>query len=258
MSDVLARLEKLVERLRRECPWDREQTFRTLSTYLLEETHETLEALDRGEPGELRSELGDLLFQIFLLSRLAQERGWFSIDDVAGGIEAKMIARHPHVFGGEPAENAAAVKASWEKRKRSAGGRRADPLEGIPASLPALSVALRMGERAADLGFDWERTEDILAKVEEEIVETRAAGNPAAEEEELGDLFFALANWARRSRIDPERALRMANAKFRRRFRAVAERAAAEGKDVAECAPAELDAYWNAVKEAEKTGELSG
>jgi len=255
VADALLRLETLVERLRRECPWDREQTLATLSTYLLEETHEVLEAIEREDAAGLRSELGDLLFQVFFLSRLAGERGWFSLEEVAAGIESKMIARHPHVFGGEKAEDASAVKASWEKRKRQAGEGRADPLDGIPSTLPSLAIALRMSERAADLGFDWERTSDLLAKVEEEIGEARRAhsgGDRAATEEELGDLLFALANWARRSALDPERALRLANAKFRRRFKAVADRAARDGRDVGACSAAELDRYWNAVKAEEK------
>lgn len=257
MPDALARLEALVERLRRECPWDREQTFATISTYILEETHELLETLDGGDGRRLRGELGDLLFQIFFVARLAEERGWFSIDDVAAAIESKMIERHPHVFGEEKARDAETVKASWERRKRLSGERGDDPLDGIPATLPSLSVALRMSERAAGLGFDWERNEDLLAKVEEEIAETRAAqegADRAATEEELGDLLFALANWGRRSGIDPERALRLANAKFRRRFRAVAERARREGKDVGACSAAELDRWWNAVK-SEEHGE---
>jgi MazG family protein len=256
VADALARLEALVERLRRECPWDREQTFASISTYILEETHELLETLDGSDDGRLRGELGDLLFQIFFVSRLAQEKGWFSIHDVASAIEEKMIERHPHVFGPDKARDADAVRASWERRKRLSGDRADDPLDGIPPTLPALSVALRMSVRADGLGFEWERNADLLAKVEEEIAEARAAqrdGDRAAIEEELGDLFFALANWARRSGIDPERALRGANAKFRRRFRAVSERARREGRDVGACSAAELDRWWNAVKEEEKS-----
>lgn len=254
MSEPLDRLVLLVATLRESCPWDREQTFDTLQTYLLEETHEVLDALASPEPTALCGELGDLLFQIFFLSRIASERGWFGIDDVASSIEAKMISRHPHVFGAESAVDAEAVKANWEKRKRrdAAGG---DPLSGIPSGLPALSAAFRMSERAADLGFDWERDADLLEKVAEEVDEAREAargGEDRATEEELGDLFFALANWARRRRIDPERALRRANSKFRRRFASVAERARADGKDVSECGAGELDRYWNAVKAQER------
>ena len=254
VSEDLDRLARLVDTLRERCPWDREQTFDTLQTYLLEETHEVLEALASPAPDALKGELGDLLFQIFFLSKIASEKGWFGIGEVARGIEAKMVARHPHVFGGETAEKASDVKASWEKRKRASGSGREDPLAGIPAGLPALSAALRMSERAADLGFDWARDVDLLEKVAEEIAETRSAsadGSAPATEEELGDLLFALANWARRRSIDPERALRSANAKFRRRFAAVAELARAAGRDVAHCTADELDAYWNAVKDSE-------
>jgi MazG family protein len=256
MPDALRRLVQLVERLRRECPWDREQTFASVQTFLLEETHEVLEALDAEDHAHLRGELGDLLFQIFFLARLAEEQGGFGIDDVAESITAKMIERHPHVFGGERAADAQAVKANWEKRKREGRGRQDDPLGSIPRGLPSLSTALRMSERAADLGFDWERDSDLLAKIEEEIREARASlarGDAAGTEEEFGDLLFALANWGRRMRIDPERALRLANGKFRRRFHRVAELAHAAGRDVSESTPAELDALWNRVKDEEKS-----
>lgn len=256
MPEALQRLALLVDRLRRECPWDREQSFATVQTFLLEETHEVLEALDAENAPLLLGELGDLLFQIFFLSRLADEKGWFDIDDVAMTITEKMIERHPHVFGAERASDANQVKASWEKRKREGRDRKSDPLGSIPRSLPSLSAALRMSERAADLGFDWERDSDLLAKVEEEIAEARRAreqGDPAGTEEELGDLLFAIANWGRRLRIDPERALRLANEKFRRRFHRVAELAHDSGRDVAESSAAELDVFWNRVKEEERS-----
>lgn len=256
MPDAIQRLLLLVERLRRECPWDREQTFATVQTFLLEEAHEVLEALDGESPDQLRGELGDLLFQILFLSRLAQERGWFGIEDVASSIEKKMIERHPHVFGSEKASDASEVKANWEKRKREARDPKSDPLGTVPKGLPSLSAARRMSERAADLGFDWERDADLLAKVEEEIGEARREaemGNAAGSEEELGDLLFALANWGRKRKIDPERALRLANEKFRRRFHRVAELAHGEGRDVSGCSAQELDALWNRVKEEEKS-----
>jgi MazG family protein len=255
MSDAVERLVLLVERLRRDCPWDREQTFATVQTFLLEEAHEVLEAIDREDRDSLLGELGDLLFQVTFLSRLASERGWFGIDDVAATIEKKMVERHPHVFSAEKASSAAQVKANWEKRKREGRDRRSDPLGSIPRALPALSAALRMSERAADLGFDWERDSDLLAKVEEEIEEARRErelGNPAGTEEELGDLLFAMANWGRRLRIDPERALRLANEKFRRRFHRVAELAHESGNDVSNVSAADLDRLWNRVKDEEK------
>lgn len=252
MSNALDDLERLVNRLRTECPWDREQTFQTLRTYLFEECHEVLDALDHDNATALRSELGDLLFQIFFLARLASEAGWFSLDDVARQIERKMILRHPHVFGPQKANDAEEVRAGWEKRKRGETGAPDDPLGGIPKTLPSLPAAFRIGTRAADLGFDWERETDLLSKIEEEIGEIRQARDSRkATEEELGDLLFALANWARHRKLDPERSLRLANEKFRRRFRRVAEKARASGRDVAACSAAQLDAYWNEVKREE-------
>ena len=255
MANAILRLVALVERLRRECPCDREQTFASVQTFLLEEAHEVLEALDQENPEQLRGELGDLLFQILFLSRLAEERGWFGIEDVAASIERKMVERHPHVFGAESAADASQVKASWEKRKREGRDPRSDPLGSVPKALPSLSAALRMSERAADLGFDWEKDSDLLAKVEEEIGEARREaerGHAPGTEEELGDLLFALANWARRRRIDPERALRLANEKFRRRFHRVAELAHEGGGDVSGRSAEDLDALWNRVKDEEK------
>jgi MazG family protein len=254
VSEVLDHLTALVARLRRDCPWDREQTFETLQTFLLEETYEVLAAVDAGDPDGLREELGDLLFQVFFLSRLAEERGWFSIGDVADGITRKMTERHPHVFGEATASTAEEVKTAWEKRKRRLPGATDDPLGTLPAALPALAAAYRQTLRAADLGFDWERDSDVVAKIEEEIAEWReasAAGDADAEAHEIGDLLLSLVNLARRRRVDPESALRAANARFRSRFAAVARKARESGKDVSETGMEELDRYW---EEAKKEG----
>jgi MazG family protein len=255
MSEAFDRLDALVERLRRDCPWDREQSFDTLRTYLLEETYEVLEALDAGSPDALRDELGDLLFQVLLLARLATEKGWFGIDEVARRITDKMVERHPHVFGGSPpARSAQDVKNAWERRKRRQPGASEDPLGTLPAALPALSMAYRQTMRAGDLGFDWERDSDVVDKIEEEIGEWRAsreAGDHAAEEHEIGDLLLSVVNLARRRRIDPESALRQANARFRSRFAEVARKAKESGRDVSDVAMAELDRYW---EEAKKEG----
>ncbi len=248
---ALARLADLVDRLRRECPWDREQSFETLKTYILEETYETLAALDEGRPDALEAELGDLLFQVFLLARLAQERGWFDIATVAERITAKMIERHPHVFGGPPAASAAEVKIAWEKRKRRDPDASPDPLDTLPAALPALAAAYRQTLRAADLGFDWERDADVVAKIEEELDEWREAQARAdgpGELHEIGDLLLSVVNLARRRRIDPESALRLANGRFRARFAEVARLARASGRDVSETPMAELDRYWEDAK----------
>src|SRR5262245_3610551 len=254
VSESLDRLVALVDRLRRECPWDREQSFETLKTYLLEETYETLAALDLPDDGRadpLESELGDLLFQVFLLARLAEERGWFDLGSVAERITTKMIERHPHVFGGPPAESAQAVKVAWEKRKRQLPEATEDPLGTLPAALPALATAYRQTLRAADLGFDWERDADVAAKIEEELAEWREAaeGGDAAEElHEIGDMLLSVVNLARRRKIDPESALRLANRRFRDRFAEVARRARDSGKDVSEAGMAELDRYWEDAK----------
>jgi MazG family protein len=191
MAQELVGLLSLVQKLRRECPWDREQTPETIKTYLLEECYEALEALDSGDPKALRDELGDLLFQVFFLATLAQERGWFDLEEVAATVARKMTDRHPHVFGETKAANAAEVKKGWETRKRKEADAGADPLGSIPASLPAVAAAYRMTSRAADLGFDWERDSDVAKKIEEEIEEWRQAaaqGDRRAEESEIGDL----------------------------------------------------------------------
>ena len=251
MSEALDRLVALVARLRRECPWDREQTFETLKTYLLEETHETLAALDDGAPEPLCDELGDLLFQVLFLALLAEEKGWFGADAVAEGITRKMIERHPHVFGDTPAESAEQVKTAWERRKRRQPGATEDPLGTLPAGLPALATAYRQTLRAGDLGFDWERDADVVAKIEEELAEwagAERAGDHAAETHEIGDLLLSVVNLARRRKIDPESALRQANRRFRDRFAGVARRARESGRDVADVGMEELDRYWEDAK----------
>ena len=186
VSDAVDQLIALVARLRSECPWDREQSFETLRTYLLEESYEVLAALDEGSADALRDELGDLLFQILFIARLASEKGWFGIDDVARRIAEKMIERHPHVFGRSPAAGSAEeVKDAWERRKRRQPGAAEDPLGTLPAALPALSAAYRQTLRAGDLGFDWERDADVVAKIEEELAEwgsaERAGTSPTLE-----------------------------------------------------------------------------
>ncbi len=254
MSEALDRLAALVARLRRDCPWDREQSFDTLKTHLLEETYETLQALDEGEPEAMRDELGDLLFQIFFLARLAEERGWFGMDAVADGITAKMTERHPHVFGDAKAATAQDVKAAWERRKRRQPEALEDPLGSLPDALPALANAYRQTLRAADLGFDWERDSDVVAKIEEEIrewSEASGSGDAGAEAHEIGDLLLSVVNLSRRRRIDPEVALRQANRRFRERFAGVARRARESGRDVSDVPMKQLDEYWEETKREE-------
>jgi len=254
MADSLRDLALLVEKLRRECPWDREQTLETAKTFLLEECYEVLEALDSGAPERVRDELGDLLFQVFFVARMTADLGWFGADDVAAAISQKMIARHPHVFGQARARDAAEVKRSWEERKRKEKGTETDPLASVPAALPAMAAAHRMTSRAADLGFDWEHDADVATKIEEELSEWRAAAREAdrdSEEKEIGDLLFSVVNLARRRRVDPETALRRTNARFRSRFARVSELAHQSGREISQIPLEELDRYWEEAKRRE-------
>ncbi len=256
---AVADLVRLMDRLRTECPWDRKQTFRTLSGYLLEECYEALDALAREAWDEAEAELGDLLFEIVFLARLGSETGAFDLASAARRIHAKMVARHPHVFGEAEVHDAEGVRLQWEalkEKERAATG--ASPFDGVPATLPALLKAVRMTSRAADLGFDWERDADVLAKLDEEVAEFKAElASPGGErnehvESEIGDLLFTVVNVARRHGIDPEGALQRTNGKFRRRFEEMARRLRAGGREVKGTPLAELDALWDEVKAGER------
>jgi tetrapyrrole methylase family protein/MazG family protein len=236
------------------CPWDREQTHLSLRPYLLEETHEVLEALDAGDPAALSEELGDLLLQILMHSEMARQAGDFDFGDVTAEIAAKLIRRHPHVFQDLAVDGSAEVLRNWESIKRAEhaakGSARKGPLDGIPAGLPALAAGQKLGDKAARVGFDWPDVDGVWAKVQEELAELRAA-EPTAREEELGDLLFVLTRLATWLGVDAETALRSANAKFRRRFAAVEE--LAEGRPLDQMTADELDALWNRAK-AEAAG----
>lgn len=267
----LAALVALVARLRAPggCPWDREQRLGDLRAYLLEEAHESAAAIDRAVEAEdwqpLSEELGDLLFQIAFAIRLAEEAGAFDLARVIEGAHAKMVARHPHVFGDETLADSAAVRAAWERRKlaeRSAGtAAERSLLAGVPDALPALVGAYRLTQKAAAVGFDWPEVSGALAKVREELEELEEAlaaspdaardGASARVRDELGDTLFALANVARKLELDPEAALAAGNRKFRRRFEAMERALAARGRDLARADLAEMDALWDAVKRDE-------
>lgn len=253
-----ARFEELVRRLREECPWDRTQTHASLRQHLLEETHETLEAIDaRAALGDdvldadldehLAEELGDLLYQIFFHARLAAERGAFTVADVAQGVHDKLVVRHPHVFGDVDADDADTVVSNWEAIKRAEKGRDS-AMDGIPGALPALLFALKTQKRAAGVGFDWDGGPEVAyADVEDELAEVRE--DPS--EHEVGDLLFAAVQVARRLDVDPESALRGAANRFVSRFRSVEEFAAADGVDIA-TAPVELlTELWRRAKHLE-------
>ncbi len=253
------------------CPWDREQTFATLAPMLLEEAYEAFEASEAardGDAAELRDELGDLLFQIVFYAQVAGERGEFTIDDVTNAIHTKMVRRHPHIFGTAQADDTAAVLRNWEaikaEEKRAAGkaAMAESLLDGVSAKAPALMEAHQLATKAARVGFDWQHVEDIFAKVREEIDELEAAVKQSAMEaeaghvrEELGDLFFALANVARRLRVEPEAALKSANRKFRRRFRQVEEGVRAAGHEPGAAPLDEMEALWQRAKEKEQQAD---
>jgi len=258
----IERLLEIMVRLRAPdgCPWDRVQTFESIAPYTIEEACEVAEAIAEGDLPALRDELGDLLLQVVYHARMAEEAGAFGFADVVRAIADKMLRRHPHVFGPDRgAPLARAEDVDWEGMKaaeRAAKGeRRASVLDGVPVTLSGLTRALKLTRRAATVGFDWTDPQDVLAKLTEETAELVAeieAGDAEKTEEEYGDLLFVFANLARHLKVDPEAALRRANAKFERRFRGIEALLAAEGGTPDEATLAEMDALWDRVKAAEK------
>ncbi|HLK70637.1 MAG TPA: nucleoside triphosphate pyrophosphohydrolase [Steroidobacteraceae bacterium] len=264
MADAAQALQALLQVMRQlrdpesGCPWDQQQTFASIAPYTLEEAYEVAAAIDAGDPQQLRDELGDLLFQVVFHAQMASERGWFDFAAVAQAIHDKLVRRHPHVFAGAQAGDARTQSRMWEELKAAEratesakANRAASALEGIPRALPALARAAKIGRRAARVGFDWQETAQVRAKVLEEVREVDAAlaaGAHAAVTEEMGDLLFALANWSLHLQIDPEEALRHANLKFERRFRHMETLAAARGLSLQALTPSEWDALWNQAK----------
>lgn len=252
----------VMDRLRRECPWDRAQTVQMLKPYLLEETYEVLHAMDSGDVKAHREELGDLVFQVVFHARLRQEEpDGFNVVDVCHGIRDKLIRRHPHIWGAEQGveKSQERVLADWETLKRKERGG-ASVLSGVPPTLPALARAQRTGEKAARVGFDWENAQQVLDKVKEEIAELEeamAGSDGNHQREELGDVLFALAQLARFMKTNAEDALRESTEKFARRFRHVESALAAQGRTTEKASMDELNALWDDAKRAEKEGHLS-
>ena len=256
----LVRLLDVMRRLRDPaggCPWDREQTFASIAPYTIEEAYEVAEAIARGEPRALEAELGDLLFQVVFHAQMGSERQWFDFASVADAIANKLTERHPHVFADARIDSAAEQNRAWEEQKareRAARGENASELSDVPLALPALARAAKLGKRAGRVGFDWPDAKGVRAKIDEELreIEEVAPADAGRRAEELGDLLFAAANWARHLEVDAEEALRLANAKFERRFRAMETLASTRGLVLESLAPAAWDALWNEVKTAEK------
>ena len=256
------RLIEIMARLRAPdggCPWDLEQTFATIAPYTIEEAYEVADAIERGDLRDLRDELGDLLLQVVYHARMAQEDGAFDFADVVRTINEKMVRRHPHVFGDSGPRTTAEQTSAWEisKALERAAKRATTPslLDDVPVSLPALTRAEKLSRRAAGVGFVWPSIKEVLDKLHEEVAELEAelaAGDLAKASEELGDVLFVCANIARELEIDPESALRGANAKFTRRFGFIERRLEAAGRSPGESDLAEMDELWEAAKAADR------
>lgn len=244
----------------RGCAWDVEQTFATIAPYTVEEAYEVADAIERGDLDDLRDELGDLLLQVVFHARMAEEAGQFEFDDVVRAIVGKLIRRHPHVFGDEAQRNAAEQTRAWEaikaeERASKAPDRPAGVLDDVPTGLPAMTRAVKLTKRAGRVGFDWPSPTEVLDKLREETAELEVeitAGDARTMREELGDLLFVCANLARKLDIDPEDALRAANAKFIRRFGAIEAALRKQGRSPEQASLDEMEALWTAAKVAEK------
>lgn len=253
-AKAMLRLLDIMDRLRVECPWDREQTFESLRNNTIEETYELADAIADGNMDNIKEELGDLLLHVVFYSKLGDEVEAFDFADVADGCCDKLIYRHPHVFGDIHADTPEEVKHNWEALKLRKKNRKSGTLGGVPRSLPSMVKAYRITEKAAGVGFDWQRREDVWAKVKEEIAEVEAemaADDKERMTAEFGDLLFALVNACRLYGVDPELALERTNKKFISRFNGMERQAADEGKIFSEMSLEEMDRLWDAQKEIE-------
>ena len=251
--EATARLLEVMNTLRRECPWDREQTFDSLRSNTIEETYELADAITDHNMEGIKEELGDLLLHVVFYSKLGEEEGAFDFGDVADALCDKLIYRHPHVYGDIHANTPDQVKENWETLKLRKKNRRSGTLGGVPRSLPAMVKAYRMGEKAAGAGFDWEQKEDVWDKVREELGEVEAemkSGSKTDLEGEFGDLLFALVNACRLYGVDPESALERTNKKFMRRFNYMEEQAAAKGHTLYEMSLDDMERLWQEAKQA--------
>ncbi|MBQ5701585.1 MAG: nucleoside triphosphate pyrophosphohydrolase [Alistipes sp.] len=246
-----ARVLEVMDTLREQCPWDREQTFASLRNNTIEEAFELTDAITDGDMDGIKEELGDVLLHVVFYSKMADEQGKFDFADVCNALCDKLIYRHPHVYGDVLADSPEEVKQNWEALKLRKKARKSGLLGGVPRSLPAMVKAYRIGEKAASAGFDWEKKEDVWHKVNEEIAEIEVemkANDHDKLEGEIGDLFFALINACRLYGIDPENALERTNKKFIKRFNHVEARAAEKGAMVSELPLEELESYWQEAK----------
>lgn len=248
-GEAFGKLVGIMDELREKCPWDRKQTIQTLRQMTLEETYELADAITDNDWNALKEELGDLLLHIVFYAKIASEQKKFGIDDVIKGISQKLIDRHPHIYGDVQVSDDEEVKRNWEKLKLKEGKR--SVLSGVPKTLPALIKAMRLQEKAKQVGFEWENKDQVWEKVKEEEAELQQAidtGETVKMEEEFGDLVFSLVNFARFLNIDAENSLEITNKKFISRFSKMEEQAMASGKNLQEMTLQEMDSIWNQIK----------
>ena len=249
-SESFARLVKIMDDLREKCPWDRKQTIQSLRQLTLEETYELTEAVSEEDWKSIKEELGDLLLHILFYAKIGSEKNKFTLDEVIQGISEKLIARHPHIYGDIQVHDEEDVKKNWENLKLKEGKK--SVLEGVPKALPATVKAMRLQEKAKQVGFEWENREQVWEKVDEEVNELQAAIAADSQEkieEEFGDLIFSLINYARFLRVDAENALERTNKKFIHRFTEMEKEALNHGKDLRDMTLTEMDAIWNTIKQ---------
>ena len=252
-ASSMQRLRSIMDDLRLRCPWDREQTIQTLRQLTIEEVYELADAISAEDWKGLREELGDLLLHLVFYSKIAAEQQQFTFEDVIETLCNKLVRRHPHIYAHIRADDAGQVKQNWEKIKLSEGKR--SILSGVPQSLPAMIKALRLQDKTRQVGFEWEHTEQVKAKVDEEMEELQqaiASGNRQEIEAEFGDLLFSLVNYARFLNLDPEHALEQTNKKFIRRFQYLEQAVKDQGKSLEDLSLAEMDLIWNEAKKSEK------
>lgn len=248
-ENKFSELVKIVKKVRRECPWDKEQTHDSIKANTIEEAYEVAESIDNKDYNELKIELGDVLLHVIFHSQIAEDNNTFTLDDVINEISNKLIRRHPHVFGDVQVSGTEEVLVNWEQIKLKEG--RKSVIEGVPNALPSLQRAYRLQEKASKIGFDWQDKKEVWAKVEEEIEEFKSAenSNDTAEiEKEFGDILFSLVNYARFSKIDPESALRRTNDKFKKRFQFMEDKILLSGRKLKDCSLEEMDKYWEESK----------
>jgi XTP/dITP diphosphohydrolase len=250
LDAAFLRLVKIMDELREKCPWDQKQTIQTLRSMTIEETYELADAITENDWKGIKEELGDLLLHIVFYAKIAREQQQFTLQQVIEGICEKLVARHPHIYGDVKVENEDDVKRNWENLKLKEG--KESVLSGLPKSLPSMVKAMRLQEKARQVGFEWEAREQVWEKVEEEMQELQEAVQskiPDKMEEELGDLFFSLVNYARFLQVDAENALERTNKKFISRFTNMEQQAKQAGRNLHEMTLSEMDAIWNAIKQ---------